>query len=248
MQKQRIVVILIITVLLASSFFSFYSLVSERSKGLSEPAAVSSAQTPEWLFNGSYANYTGFINGAVNHCNFSISGFNSSSGNFSVTIHSVLSHSPTIMTNESGNTIFPGINASTLSYLYAGKTPPWINSTAPFHYNNFSVSPGNVASTSLGNYTSDQIVYQYYTVVNHFCVNGTTTYDASSGLALKYSQSVHLKNQWVNISYSLSKTNIPLGQKAAPPAIAPLEYYAGAIGMAAIAAICTGIILLKKKK
>ena len=51
--------------------------------------SVSSSSIPMWLFNGSYANYTGYYNGISMFDNFSISKIDLSSGVYCVSIHTI---------------------------------------------------------------------------------------------------------------------------------------------------------------
>ena len=199
-----------------------------------------------WLFNGSFANYTGLYDGNQMSFNYSISDVNLSAGTYYVTTHIPGLENKTFKWYTNRSSIFPGANATGLSYFNSGGIPPWINRTVD---KQFSVSTGKVISTSLGDYSTDEIQYYANDSINGnaIYVNGTSYFDSYSGLSLRENLSTHSGNYWVNESYTLVSTDVPLGNKAVVAGANYTGYYiAGGVIAAGIAA-GMGVYLFRRQ-
>lgn len=221
-----------IVVLLAISSFSLMNSGSTHSS-FSDHASSEAASGTVWLFNGSFAHYTGLSNGVNATFDYSISDVNLSAGTYYVsTIVNGLNESFISYTN--GSSIFPGANATSLSYFNSGKVPPWVNRTT---VKQFSVYTKKITTTKIGSYSSDEI--KYCAVYNidgvPAYVNSTYFYDSYSGLILKGNVSLHRLQSWENESLELFSTNVQLGSELT--VIAPnytLYYIVGAVIAVAI--------------
>ncbi len=237
-----------ITIVILAGIFSF---TFTNSKSIATPLANSSpfevSTDTLWLFNGSFANYTGLYDGNQASFNFSISDVNLSAGTYYVTMHIPGLENRTIKWHTNISSIFPGVNATALSYFNSGDIPPWINRTID---RQFSVSTGIVMSTKLGNYSADEIQYNAINSIRGYMVyvNGTSSFDSYSGLVLKENVSTHNANSWENESYALVSTDVSLGSKAAVAGPNYTGYYiAGGITAAALVA-GVGVYMVRRRR
>ena len=199
-----------------------------------------------WLFNGSFANYTGLYDGSQMSFNFSISDVNKSVGTYYVTTHIPGLENRTFKWYTNRSSIFPGANATDLSHFNSGVIPPWINRTID---KQFSVSTGKVISTSLGDYSTDEILYYAIDSINGnaIYVNGTSYFGSYSGISLRENLSTHSGNYWVNESYTLVSTDVPLGNNATVEGANYTGYYIAGGVIAAAIAVGLGVYLFNRR-
>lgn len=208
--------------------------------------SVSSSSIPMWLFNGSYANYTGYYNGISMFENFSISKIDLSSGVYCVSIHTIYGGNLNLESHLNGTSSFTGANVSSLSCFNSGKEPPWINKSI---FQTFIVNTGKIVNLRLGNYSADRVSYYAIQTVNSKpdYMNVSFYPETYSGLVLKENLSTHYGNTRNNVSISLNSTNVPLGAQATNPSGGPYVYIIIG-GVVAAVAVSGGLIYFKKVK
>ena len=201
---------------------------------------------PKWLFNGSYASYTGQDNAKNYFSNYSITGVNLSAGTYFVNFHTNLGINITNKSHLNQPSIFSGANVSALSYFNSGKEPPWVNRSV---FQTFTVNTGEIVSTKLGSYSADQVTYYAIENIRNYMVYQNVSFypGTYSGVMLKENVSIHYGNTWNNYSVSLNSTNIPLGGQATNPVYGPYVYFIVG-GIIAAAAVSAGLIYFKKVK
>ncbi|MHB1709450.1 MAG: hypothetical protein ACYCT2_08270 [Thermoplasmataceae archaeon] len=247
MEKQTVISLVAVTIVILAGIFSFTFTNSKSTDSPfinSAPFEVSTETL--WLFNGSFANYTGLYDGNQMSSNYSISGVNLSAGTYYVTTHIPGLENRTFKWYTNRPQIFPGANATGLSYFNSGEIPPWINRTID---KQFSVSTGKVISTKLGNYSADEIEYYAVNNINGHLVyiNGTSYFDSYSGLVLKENLSTHNGNLWENESYTLVSTDVSLGNTSAATGANYMGYYIAGGVIAAAVAIGVGVYLVRRR-
>ena len=206
--------------------------------------SVSSSSIPVWLFNGSYANYTGYFNGISTFDNYSISKVDISSGVYYVSLHTGDGGNLNFVSHLNGTSYFNGANVSSLSYFNSGKEPLWINKSI---FQTFTVKTGKVVNIRSGNYSADQVSYYAIRTVNSKpdYMNVSFYPETYSGLILQENFSTHYENTLSNYSDLLNSTNVPLGGQSTNPYSGPYVYII--IGGVVAAVAVAGVLIYFKK-
>lgn len=233
----------IVTLAVLSSF-SFVTFGSTNSS-FSNHASLEVTSGTLWLFNGSFVNYTGIKDGSNATFHYSISDVNLSAGTYYVSTN-INGHNLTIKSYTNRSSVFPGTNATGLSYLNFGKTPPWINSTI---FKQFSVFTDKKLNTRLGDYPSDEVKDYIIQSLNGLTIytNGTFCFDRNSGLILKENLSMHYEQSWQNESFEIFSTNIPLGNNTNVMGQNFTIYYIAGAVIAVVIVSGVGIFLYRRR-